>query len=82
VQKLCDGRAEARIGLGDSELYHRVAAEFREMPGLRITAAQATRLFSMEAGRCMEVLETLVSDGVLATERGVFQAFGTGRRHA
>lgn len=64
-----------------SALGRRVAAEFREMPGLRITAAQASRLFSLEAVLCRGVLETLVSQGVLFADRGVFQCVGVGRRH-
>lgn len=60
----------------------RVAAEFREMPGLRITAAQAARLFSLEASECHRVLDALVGQGVLWVERGLFQAIGAGRRHA
>jgi hypothetical protein len=60
----------------------RVAAEFREMPGLRITAAQAARLFSLDAGECHRVLDALVGQGVLWVERGLFRATGAGRRHA
>lgn len=60
----------------------RVASEFREMPGLRITAAQAARLFSLDAGQCRRVLDALVNQGVLWVEQGLFQVTGAGRRHA
>ena len=49
-------------------LHARIAAEFREMPGMRLTLSQAARLFSINAARCEHVLGTLVEDGVLATD--------------
>jgi hypothetical protein len=39
----------------------RVREEFREMPGLRLTPAQATRLWGLERETCTEVIETLVA---------------------
>ncbi|MGE5358420.1 MAG: hypothetical protein ACM3NQ_05330 [Bacteroidales bacterium] len=50
----------------------RLLAEFREMPGLRITAAQAARLFSLNVGVCERLLAALVDAGALRTERGQF----------
>ena len=64
------------------ELGRRVASEFREMPGLRITVSQASRLFSLDSALCRGVLDALVHDGVLFADRGVFQCVGVGRRHA
>jgi hypothetical protein len=52
------------------------------MPGLRITEAQAARLFSLDAAECHRVLDALVSQGVLWVEQGLFRATGMGRRHA
>jgi len=76
-------RAEvARLRPVPAELGTRVAAEFREMPGLRVTVSQASRLFSLDIGLCRGVLETLVNSGILFVEEGVFQAVGAGRRHA
>ena len=43
----------------------RVRAEFLEMPGLRLTVAQAQRLFGVEPSICQAVLDTLVSLKVL-----------------
>jgi hypothetical protein len=43
----------------------RMRAEFREMPGLKLTAAQATRLWHLDPRRSEELLNTLVVDGLL-----------------
>jgi hypothetical protein len=50
------------------ELEHivdRVREEFREMPGLRLTPAQATRLWGLEQEMCRAVIDTLVSAAFL-----------------
>jgi hypothetical protein len=44
----------------------RVRGEFREMPGLTLTLAQAGRLWSLDAATCSEVLSQLVSSGFLS----------------
>ena len=43
----------------------RVRREFREMPGLALTVAQAGRLWSLDAATCTEVLGGLVDAGFL-----------------
>ena len=43
----------------------RVRGEFREMPGLTLTLAQAGRLWSLDPATCDEVLGQLVSSGFL-----------------
>jgi hypothetical protein len=43
----------------------RVREEFREMPGLRLTSAQATRLWGLEQDACRQVLEALVATAYL-----------------
>ena len=53
-------------------LQTRVSAEFREMPGLKLTLPQAARLFSIEPTRCERVLGALVDRGVLATDGRAF----------
>jgi len=50
-------------------LVQRVRGEFREMPGLRLTFAQACRLWQMDTATCRVVLERLTSDGVLLQTR-------------
>lgn len=43
----------------------RIRAEFREMPGLKVTAAQATRLWHLDPLRSEALLNALVVDGLL-----------------
>jgi hypothetical protein len=59
-------------------LLSRVAAEFREMPGLVLTISQAARLFSIEAARCERVLGALVERRILATNGRTFARADTG----
>lgn len=42
-------------------LCERILAEYREMPGLQLTAAQAARLWALERGPCEQILQTLVA---------------------
>jgi hypothetical protein len=44
---------------------YRVREEFREMPGLRLTPAQATRLWGLETDTCRRVIDTLVAAAFL-----------------
>ena len=53
-------------------LSERLLAEFREMPGLRITAPQAARLFSLNADQCERLLAALVDAGALRTDGRLF----------
>jgi len=39
----------------------RVRSEFEEMPGLRLTAKQAARLWGLDASTCGRVIDILVS---------------------
>ena len=48
-------------------IHERVRGEYREMPGLRLTVAQAARLFNLEPAQCGQVLDTLVVKGALWT---------------
>jgi hypothetical protein len=43
----------------------RVREEFREMPGLRLTPAQATRLWGLERETCRAVIDALVASAYL-----------------
>jgi hypothetical protein len=43
----------------------RIYSEYLEMPGLRLTSAQAQRLLGVEAAVCTYALEQLVSAGFL-----------------
>ena len=44
---------------------NRIRSEFREMPGLRVTLAQAARLWHLDLRTSESFLETLVVDGLL-----------------
>ena len=53
------------------EVTERVRAEYREMPGLRLTLAQAARLLGLNQGVCVHVFRALVYEGFLReTPRG------------
>jgi hypothetical protein len=44
----------------DPAILQRICGEFSEMPGLRLTCAQAQRLWGLDEATCTEVLEFLV----------------------
>jgi len=46
-------------------IIRRVRDEFHEMPGLRLTPAQATRLWGLEQATCRAVIEALVASAFL-----------------
>jgi hypothetical protein len=48
----------------------RVRGEFNEMPGLRLTPAQAARLWGLEPHACNEILDYLVAASFLRWSRG------------
>jgi hypothetical protein len=66
----------------EQDLCARVHAEYREMPGLRLTLPQASRLFSLEPTRCERILGALVHAGHLATDGKAFASPVAGRRSA
>lgn len=48
-----------------ADMLHRIRAEFREMPGLKLTIAQASRLWQLDPRSSKAFLDTLVVDGML-----------------
>lgn len=57
----------------DDEWEQRVAGEFRQCPGLRLTPRQAGRLFGLDVDRVERILESLVAQHVLEhTANGTF----------
>jgi len=64
----------------NSDLKRRLLAEFAEMPGLRLTLPQASRLFNLEPAQCQDVLSELVRSGELSREGQVFVRAGAGRQ--
>jgi len=60
---------------GNSQLCERILGEYREMPGHRLSALQAARLWGLEAGLCEGILDGLVRAGRLArSARGEYCA--------
>ena len=47
-------------GAIDARLLQRVRSEFTEMPGLRLTVAQASRLWNTDAATSVALLDALV----------------------
>jgi DNA-binding IclR family transcriptional regulator len=50
-------------------LRRRAEAEYREMPGLKLTAAQAARLWHLGAAESARLLESMVDAGLLYRAR-------------
>ena len=51
----------------------RVRGEYREMPGLRLTLSQASRLWQLDRATCESLLQSLVSEGfLLRTPSGAY----------
>jgi hypothetical protein len=50
----------------DDSLLHRVRAEFQEVPGMRLTVAQAQRLWGLDRETCEAVLDRLTQTRVLS----------------
>ncbi len=56
-----------------AHIIQRIRGEFLEMPGLRLTAAQAERLCGLDRTLCEAVLEALVDSKFLAvTSAGMY----------
>ncbi len=51
--------------LSNPETAARIAAEFREMPGLSVTLAQAARLFDLPRDECWQLFGELQSQGII-----------------
>jgi hypothetical protein len=66
----------------DVAVYIRIRAEYREMPGMRLTLAQAARLFALEPACCAQALDRLVADGALWTNGREFLGHASGRHTA
>ena len=56
-----DGRATTAV----HQILVRVEGEYREMPGLSLTLAQARRLWGLDHSTCELVLTRLIEHGVL-----------------
>ena len=59
----------------------RIDSEYREMPGLRLTLAQAARLWGLPAPQCRALLGALVERGrLMETPDGLYCVAGDPRR--
>ena len=65
--------------LGDTRLLHRVHGEYMEMPGLRLTLAQACRLWNVDQKTSLDVLNRLVDEQVLRQSGPHYVRAGAGR---
>jgi hypothetical protein len=55
---------------GFTQLLHRIRNEFLEMPGLRLTSAQAARLWALDRQTSQLLLDGLTMTGFLSKNRG------------
>jgi hypothetical protein len=54
-------------------LLARIEAEYREMPGMRLTESQAQKLWNLDESTCRDVFKALVDSGFLTRfESGAF----------
>ena len=57
----------------ETDVVRRIESEYREMPGLCLTEAQAQRLWGLDRATCLRVLTQLVSRRVLKqTKAGMY----------
>jgi hypothetical protein len=56
----------------DRDLQSRIRAEYDDMPGLKLTLSQASRLFNVDTDTCARVLVRLIADGVLSIREESF----------
>jgi hypothetical protein len=55
--------------MGIDNVLQRIQGEFIEMPGLRLTRAQAQRLWGLDGGICDQLLDALVKANFLSQTR-------------
>ena len=66
-------RTKPRTTAALHELLQRIEGEYREMPGMCVTASQAQRLWGLDSTTCSFVLMTLVERRILRrTPRGTY----------
>jgi hypothetical protein len=60
----------ARTGVPQrlDELAWRIEAEFREMPGMRLSFAQMKRLWNLTTEQCVRVVDFLTTMGMLSED--------------
>ena len=63
-------RVERRDIVRRAAVVRRIAAEFREMPGLVLSIPQASRLLGLDEAACERILGTLAREGLLRRRAG------------
>jgi hypothetical protein len=63
----------------EHELWERVQGEYREMPGLQLTVAQASRLWNIDITASQAVLDALVDTAFLQRDGSYYVRAGCGR---
>jgi DNA-binding IclR family transcriptional regulator len=63
-------RGERRDLVRRAAIVQRIAAEFREMPGLVLSIPQASRLLGLDQPACERILASLAQDGFLRRRNG------------
>jgi hypothetical protein len=59
------GTGELPAASAMQQILRRIEAEYREMPGMCVTAPQAQRLWGLDSPTCAFVLRTLVNQRIL-----------------
>lgn len=57
--------SESQMIVTRAQLLRRIKAEYLEMPGLRLTVAQAGRLWGVGPPACLDLLERLITERFL-----------------
>jgi DNA-binding IclR family transcriptional regulator len=63
-------RGERRNLVRRAAIVQRIAAEFREMPGLVLSIPQASRLLGLDEAACERILASLAREGLLRRRAG------------
>jgi Fic family protein len=72
--------SDPRMAHDHHELLRRICGEFLEMPGLRLTCAQAQRLFGLSEVTCRRVLEALVErEFLVRSASGMYMMLSSAR---
>ena len=59
-----------------TDLSARIRGEYREMPGLRLTLSQASKLWNVDRDLCIRALESLAASGFLYRSGGAYMKRG------
>jgi hypothetical protein len=68
-------QADRRNAAARDQLLRRIRAEFSEMPCLRLTRAQAQRLFGLRPDVCDRILATLVAERLIVRDNDHYRAY-------